>query len=105
MNNQSVTEYMGEFREIKLDLEIAGPNVSDLELAVQALRGLLKEHANLVEILETGEDRAQLRRYPTRVMQTERSLSLSLKVQEDSVELGEREGLDRTVRCSLAVRC
>ena len=52
---KSIAEYVGEFREIKMDLETAGQTVSEVELAVHALNGLPKEYATLVEYLELSE--------------------------------------------------
>ena len=37
---QSIAEYLGEFRELKVDLEATGETVSELQLVVHALRGL-----------------------------------------------------------------
>jgi C4-dicarboxylate-specific signal transduction histidine kinase len=52
---QTIAEYLGEFREIKEDLKAAGQTVSDLQLAVHALRGLPKGYESLSEILEAGD--------------------------------------------------
>jgi hypothetical protein len=51
MGKQTIAQYLGEIREIKVDLETVGQTVSDMELAVHALNGLLEEYATLVEIL------------------------------------------------------
>jgi hypothetical protein len=54
MGKQTIAKYLGESREIKVDLEAAGQSVLDVELAVHALNGLSEEYATLVEILEIG---------------------------------------------------
>jgi hypothetical protein len=58
MGKQTIAEYLGEIREIKVDLKAAEQTVSNMELAVHALNGLLEEYATLVEILEIRERRS-----------------------------------------------
>jgi hypothetical protein len=52
---QSIAEYLGEFREIKVDLEVAGQTISDLQLAVHALRGLPKKYNTLRDFGSEGD--------------------------------------------------
>jgi hypothetical protein len=51
---QSIAEYMGKLCEIKVDLKAAGPTVSELQLAMHAMKGLPKEYNTSREILEAG---------------------------------------------------
>src|SRR3569833_274647 len=57
---KAIAEYLGEFRELKIDLEAAGQTVSEGELAVHALEGLPEEYATVVEFLELGEEELTL---------------------------------------------
>jgi hypothetical protein len=74
--NQTIAEYLGEFREIKEDLEAAGQTVSDLQLAVHALRGLSKGYKTLREILEAGDFELSLDTIQPKLMQREQTLRL-----------------------------
>ena len=73
---QSIAQYLGEFREIKVDLEGAGETVSELQLAVHALRGLPKGYETLKEILEAGELQLSLDNVQPKLMQREQTLKL-----------------------------
>ena len=68
---KSIAEFLGEFREIKLDLEAAGQTVSENELAVHDLEGLPEGYANLVEVLELGEIMLTLDVIQPKLMQRE----------------------------------
>jgi hypothetical protein len=84
---------VGEFREIKMDLETAGQTVSELELAVHALNGLPKEYATLVEYLELSEMELTLDMIQPKLMQREQKLkSLGVKVE---VPEGEEESFGK----------
>jgi DnaJ-domain-containing protein 1 len=73
---QTIAEYLGEFRKIKEDLKAAGQTVSDLQLAVHALRGLPKGYETLREILEAGDFELSLDTIQPKLMQRERTLRL-----------------------------
>jgi hypothetical protein len=73
---QTIAEYLGEFREIKEDLEAAGQIVSDLQLAVHALRGLPKGYKTLKEILEAGDLELSLDTIQPKLMLREQTLRL-----------------------------
>ncbi|GAQ80159.1 hypothetical protein KFL_000480010 [Klebsormidium nitens] len=73
---KAVAEYLGEFRELKIDLEAAGQTVSDRELAVHALEGLPEEYATVVEFLELGEEELTLDEIQPKLMQREQKLKL-----------------------------
>jgi hypothetical protein len=82
MPGKSIAEYVGEFCEIKMDLETAGQTVSELELAVHALNGLPKEYATLVEYLELSETELTLDMIQPKLMQREQTLkSLGVEVE------------------------
>lgn len=88
---ESIAEYLGEFREIKADLEAAGQSISELQLAVHALQGLPKEYATLREIIEAGESELSLDSIQPKLMQREQALKLREEEkaeQEISVEEG-----------------
>jgi hypothetical protein len=68
---KSIAEYVGEFREIKMDLETAGQTGSELELAVHALNGLPKKYATLVEYLELSETELTLDMIQPKLMHRE----------------------------------
>jgi hypothetical protein len=76
---QTIAEYLGEFREIKEDLEAAGQTVSDLQLAVHALRGLPKGFETLREILEAGDFELNLDTIQPKLMQREQTFRLQSK--------------------------
>src|SRR3569833_4452159 len=76
---QSIAEYLGEFREIKIDLEATGQTVSDLQLVVHALRGLPKGYETLREILEAGDDELSLDTVQPKLMQREQALQARSK--------------------------
>jgi hypothetical protein len=73
---QTIAEYLGEFREIKEDLEAAGQTVSDLQLAEHALRGLPKGYETLREILEADHFELRLDTIQPKLMQREETLRL-----------------------------
>ena len=73
---QGIAEYLGEFREIKVNLEAAGQTVTDVELGFFALQGLPREYATLVEILELGETALSLDVIQPKLMQREQRLKL-----------------------------
>ncbi|GAQ92754.1 hypothetical protein KFL_011220030 [Klebsormidium nitens] len=75
---KSIAEYVGEFREIQVDLETAGQTVSEVELAIHALNGLPKEYATLVEVLELSEEELTLD--TIQLMQKEQKLKLEEKL-------------------------
>jgi hypothetical protein len=77
---QSIAEYLEDFREIKVDLEAAGQTVSDLQLAVHALRGLPKEYNTLREILEEGEMELSLDTVQPKLMQRKQMIKLKQRV-------------------------
>jgi hypothetical protein len=70
---QEIAEYIGEFREIKVDLEALGQTVTDAELGFFALQGLPKEYATLVEILKLGETTLSLDVIQPKLMQRKQS--------------------------------
>ena len=85
---QGIAEYLGEFREIKVDLEALGQAVTDVELDFFALQGLPKEYATLVEILELGETALSLDVIQPKLMQREQKLKLQKELGEtDETEL------------------
>jgi hypothetical protein len=89
MPGKSIAEYVGDFREIKMDLETAGQTVSELELAVHALNGLPKEYATLVEYLELSETELTLDMIQPKLMQREqnlKSLGVEVEVPEEEEE-------------------
>jgi hypothetical protein len=89
MPGKSITEYVGEFRKIKMDLETAGQTVSELELAVHALNGLPKEYATLVEYLELSETDLTLNMIQPKLMQREqklKSVGVEVEVPEEEKE-------------------
>src|SRR3569623_1234812 len=73
---KAIAEYLGEFRELKIDLEAAGQTVSEGELAVHALEGLPEEYATVVEFLELGEEELTLDVIQPKLMQREQKLKL-----------------------------
>jgi hypothetical protein len=77
MPGKSIAEYVGEFQEIKMDLETAGQTVFELELAVHALNGLPKEYATPVEYLELSETELTLDMLQPKLMQREQKLKSS----------------------------
>ncbi len=79
---QGIAEYLGEFREIKVDLEALGQAVTDVELGFFALQGLPKEYATLVEILELGETALSLDVIQPKLMQREQKLKLQKELGE-----------------------
>ena len=88
-DGQGIAEYIGEFREIKVDLEALGQAVTDAELGFFALQGLPREYATLVEILELGETALSLDVIQPKLMQREQKLRLEKEL-GSSVE-GESE--------------
>jgi hypothetical protein len=68
---KTIAEYLGEFRELKIDLEAVGQTVSEGELAVHALEGLPEEYATVVEFLELGEEELTLDVIQPKLMQRE----------------------------------
>jgi hypothetical protein len=76
----NIAEYLGEIREIKVNLQAAGQTVSDMELAVHALNGLPEEYATLVKILEMGETELNLDVIQPKLMQKEQKLKLQAEV-------------------------
>jgi hypothetical protein len=84
---QSIAEYLGEFHEIKLDLEAAGQTVSNLQLAVHAMRGLPKEYDTLREILEAGEMELSLDNVQPKLMQRERTITLQAETKTAEAEV------------------
>lgn len=88
---ESIAEYLGEFREIKADLEAAGQSVTELQLAVHALRGLPKEYATLRTIIEAGESELSLDSIQPKLMQREQELSLQREGREMQ-KISEEEG-------------
>jgi hypothetical protein len=86
---QGIAEYIGEFREIKVDLEALGQAVTDAELGFFALQGLPKEYATLVDILELGETTLSLDVIQLKLMQREQKLKLEKEL--GSLEEGESE--------------
>jgi hypothetical protein len=96
MGKQTIVEYLGEIREIKVDLEAAGQTVSDMELAVHTLNGLLaKEYATLVEILEMGETELDLDAIQPKLMQREQKLKLQAEIgaAEEELEDSKAQGV------------
>jgi hypothetical protein len=87
MGKQTIAEYLGEICKIKVDLEAAGQNVSDMGLAVHALNGLPEEYATLVEILEMGETELDLDAIKPKLMQREQKLKLQAKIGAAEEEL------------------
>ena len=79
---QGIAEYLGEFREIKVDLEALGQAVTDVEMGFFALLGLPKEYATLVEILELGETALSLDVIQPKLMQREQKLKLQKELGE-----------------------
>jgi hypothetical protein len=79
---ESIAEYLGEFREIKADLEAAGQSVTELQLAVHAVRGLPKEYATLRTIIEAGESELSLDSIQPKFMQQQQELSLQREGRE-----------------------
>jgi hypothetical protein len=73
---KAIAEYLGEFRDLKIDLEAAGQTVSEGELAVHALEGLPEEYATIVEFLELGEEELTLDVIQPKLMQREQKLKL-----------------------------
>src|SRR3569623_45214 len=73
---KAIAEYLGEFRELKIDLEAAGQTVSEGELAVHALEGLPEEYATVLEFLELGEEELTLDVIQPKLMQREQKLKL-----------------------------
>jgi hypothetical protein len=95
MPGKSIAEYVGEFHEIKMDLETAGQTVSELELAVHALNGLPKEYATLVEYLQLSETDLTLDMIQPKLMQREQKLkSLGVEVE---VPEGEEESFRKAL--------
>jgi hypothetical protein len=86
---QSIAEYLGEFRKIKVDLEAAGQTISDLQLAVFALRGLPKEYDTLREILEAGEMELSLDTVQPKLMQREQTIKLKAESKTAHAEVAE----------------
>jgi hypothetical protein len=91
---EAIVEYLGALREIKLDLETADEAVSNVELAMCALRGLPKGYKNLVEIFKMSDAKLNLDTIQAKLMQKEQELKLEaetghLKVEEDSDEIGQ----------------
>jgi hypothetical protein len=84
---QSIAEYLGEFREIKLNLEAAGQTVSDLQLAVHAMRRLPKEYDTLREILEAGEMELSLDSVQPKLMQREQTIKLQAETKTAQSEV------------------
>jgi hypothetical protein len=87
MEKQTIAEYLGEIREIKVDLEAARQTISDMELAVHALNGLPVEYVTLVEILEMGETELDLDANQPKLMQREQKLKLQAKIGAAEEEL------------------
>jgi hypothetical protein len=86
MPRNSIAEYVGEFRGIRMDLETAGQTVFELELAVHALSGLPKEYATLVEYLELSKTELTLDMIQPKLMQREqklKSLGAEVEVSEE----------------------
>eukprot|EP00243_Klebsormidium_subtile_P008726 TRINITY_DN418_c0_g1_i2.p1 TRINITY_DN418_c0_g1~~TRINITY_DN418_c0_g1_i2.p1 ORF type:complete len:569 (+),score=90.43 TRINITY_DN418_c0_g1_i2:723-2429(+) len=79
---QGIAEYLGEIREIKVDLEALGQPVTDAEMGFFALQGLPKEYATLVEILELGEMALSLDAIQPKLMQREQKLKLERELGE-----------------------
>ncbi|GAQ93253.1 hypothetical protein KFL_013910010, partial [Klebsormidium nitens] len=73
---KAIAEYLGEFRELKIDLEAAGQTVSEGELAVLALEILPKEYATVVEFVELEEEELTLDEIQPKLMQREQKLKL-----------------------------
>jgi hypothetical protein len=92
---QSIAEYLGEFREIKEDLEAAGQTVSDLQLAVHALRGLPSGYETLMEILESGDVELSLDTIQPKLMQREQTLKLQSENRGVLVDEAARVGSDK----------
>jgi hypothetical protein len=86
---QEIAEYVGEFREIKVDLEALGQAVTDAELGFFALQGLPKEYATLVKILELDQTTLSLDVIQPKLMQREQKLKLEKEL--GSLEGGESE--------------
>jgi hypothetical protein len=102
---QSIAEYIGEFREIKVDLEAAGQSVAELQLAVHAVKGPLpKEYDTLREILEAGQMELSLDTVQPKLMQREQTLKLQAESKTPQVDSGDEEQCNgRTrYRCSSA---
>ena len=79
---QGIAEYLGELREIKVNLKAAGQTVTDVELGCFALQGLPKEYATLVEILELGETALSLDVIQPELMQREQRSKLEKRAWE-----------------------
>ncbi|GAQ92080.1 hypothetical protein KFL_009180040 [Klebsormidium nitens] len=73
---KAIAEYLGESRELKLDLRAAGQTVSDGELVVHTLESLPMEYATLVEVLELGEEELTLDVIQLKLMQRKQKLKL-----------------------------
>ncbi|GAQ87847.1 hypothetical protein KFL_003820020 [Klebsormidium nitens] len=97
---QAIVEYLGEFREIKLDLEPANQTVDDMELAVHALTGLPKEYSSLVEILENGEMELSLDNIQSKLVQREQKLKMEAEIESKSSEEEEEEERDTSMAFS-----
>jgi hypothetical protein len=74
--SKTIAECLGEFREIKEDLEAAGQTILDLQLAVHALRGLPKGYGTLRKILKAGDFELSLDTIQLKLMQREQTLRL-----------------------------
>lgn len=73
---QSIAEYIGKFCKIKVDLEAAGQSVSELQLAVHAMKGLPKEYNTLRKIFEAGEMEMSLDTVEPKLVQRKQPLKL-----------------------------
>ena len=73
---QGIAEYLGEFREVKVNLEAAGQTVTDVELGFFALQGLPRAYATLVKILELGKTALSWDVIQPKLMQREQRLKL-----------------------------
>jgi hypothetical protein len=95
MGKHTIAEYLGEIREIKVDLEAAGQTVSNMELAVHALNGLPEEYATLVEILEMGKTELDLDVIQPKLMQREQKLKLQAEIgaAEEELEDSKAQGV------------
>ncbi|GAQ78648.1 hypothetical protein KFL_000160510 [Klebsormidium nitens] len=94
---QAIVEYLGEFKEIKLDLESANQTVDDMELAVHALTGLPKEYSTLVEILENGEMELNLDNIQSKLVQREQKLKMEAEIESKRAEVVMKKGVCQIV--------
>jgi hypothetical protein len=87
----TIVEYLANARELQLDLEMTGQTVSDMEVAVHVLNGLLQEYATLIEVLESGESGLNLDAIQPKLIKREEKLKLEEEKKKELEEERERD--------------